>query len=499
MASKNTNGTKPPVCDCCRIRRIKCDGHQPCWRCVTSDLDCTFSAARRRGPKGSQSSVLLWLRQRRGMTGNGNGNVQQQNKLLATKPSWSNFPDGLLRTLVNAYFDYMNPIVPIMDRETTLKYFESEPSEDIYTLVVTLAAVPLKRVPYLTEEYQEPDFRRCLLVEAMRVKGMSPGFITSPNINCVKTSFFLYLNFCATEEYDIAWYYLQEAITLGRILKIDNEAAYHNLTPLEDTDRRLLFWGLFVSERGFSIHERKPIVLERSINLPQPEKLSSFVQREFVPLIKLMSSVDDDFYPLWLNPITPLDSCSQMIARMQSKLQSAFPGDFFFQSSIQRSNVLITQPWLLLLLWRLNHQWTTVQTSPMDSHFPLYAAATAHRVISSVTIQDLLAHGPGMRKKLFDITHTLAETIILQPQLTTSADALEQRNILLSLTETVRSISQDTLNEFRLLETKVKEALQSHIFTCEQKSDITNQQVLSGNPPPTPLSDFFSELYPLAN
>ncbi|KAA8914438.1 hypothetical protein TRICI_002881 [Trichomonascus ciferrii] len=424
-------------------------------------------------------------------------NSQQQNKLLATKPSWSNFPDGLLRTLVNAYFDYMNPIVPIMDRELTLKYLESEPSEDIYTLVVTLAAVPLKRVRSLTEEYQEPDFRRCLLAEAMRVKGMSPAFITNPNINCVKTSFFLYLNFCATEEYDVAWYYLQEAITLGRILKIDNEAAYHNLTPIEDTDRRLLFWGLFVSERGFSIHERKPIVLGRSINLPEPEKLS-IVHREFVPLIQLMSSVDDDFYPLWLNPIAPLDPCAQMIARMQNKLQSAFPADFYFQSSIQRSNVLITQPWLLLLLWRLNHQWTTVQTSPMDSHFPLYAATTAHRVVSSVTVQDLLAHGPGMRKKLFDITHTLAESIILQPQLTTGPDALEKRNILLSLSETVRSISQDTLNEFRLLETKVKEALQSHIFTYEQKSNIPNQAP-PGNGPPTPLSDLFSELYPLAN
>lgn len=495
MASKNTNAAKPPVCDCCRIRRIKCDGHQPCWRCVTSDLDCTFSAARRRGPKGSQSSVLLWLRQRRGMTENN----QQQNKLLTAKPSWSNFPDCLLRTLVNAYFDYMNPIVPILERETTLRYLESEPSEDIYTLVVTLAAVPLKRVRSLTEEYQEPDFRRCLLAEAMRVKGMSPAFITSPTINCVKTSFFLYLNFCATEEYDIAWYYLQEAITLGRILKIDNEAAYHNLAPQEDTDRRLLFWGLFVSERGFSIHERKPIVLSRSIKLPEPEKLPSFVHREFVPLIQLMSSVDDEFYPLWLNPIAPLDSCSQMIARMQNKLQSAFPSDFFFQSSIQRSNVLITQPWLLLLLWRLNHQWTTVQASPMDSHFPLYAAITAHRVISSVTVQDLLAHGPGMRKKLFDITHTLAESIILQPQLTTGPGALDKRNLLFSLTETVRSISQDTLNEFRLLETKVKEALQSHIFTGEQKADIIHEPTLPGNAPPIPLSDLFSELYPLTN
>jgi hypothetical protein len=51
------------ACDHCKLRRIKCDGSLPCWRCVTSGLNCSFTQARKRGPKGAQSTVLLHLKQ----------------------------------------------------------------------------------------------------------------------------------------------------------------------------------------------------------------------------------------------------------------------------------------------------------------------------------------------------------------------------------------------------------------------------------------------------
>lgn len=495
------NNSKPQVCDCCRIRRIKCDGLKPCWRCVTSDLECTFSAVRRRrGPKGNQSSVLLWLRQSKGMGKKPYSNNEQHsnatNNTNATSNSnafsWSYFPDGVLKILLEAYFDYMNPIVPIMDRAQTLEYLDVQepPSAQIYMLIITLAAVPLKRVTNISQEYQNPEFRQQLLAEAMRVKG-SPEIIKNPSLISIKTSFFLYLNFCATEEYDIAWYYLQEAITLSRILGIDQETFYHrnNLTHKEELDARLVFWGLFVSERGFSIHERRPVVLNRSIELPRPEIVKEPLHLEFISLIQLMGSVDDNFYPVWMNPTSlsqeggsnnttsnenkynsSNNSKELVFARMQDQVLSVLSSAPVFHSPIQKSNILITQPWLLLLLWRLNHQWSTSpsdtyssqSTTSIDSQqFPLYVAKLAHQVANSVSLQDLMVHGPGMRKKLFDITHTLAETMILRPQILYDAgNNLDQRGLLHSLTSVVKAISVDCINEFKLLEPKVSEAMQ---------------------------------------
>ncbi|KIW02501.1 uncharacterized protein PV09_06301 [Verruconis gallopava] len=46
----NPTDTKPRnrvrhACQSCRIRKTKCDGHEPCERCKTQDLICSFSTA----------------------------------------------------------------------------------------------------------------------------------------------------------------------------------------------------------------------------------------------------------------------------------------------------------------------------------------------------------------------------------------------------------------------------------------------------------------------
>ncbi|ONH80073.1 Maltose fermentation regulatory protein MAL13 [Saccharomyces cerevisiae] len=47
------------ACDCCRIRRVKCDGKRPCNRCLQHDLKCTYlQPLRKRGPKNIRSRSL---------------------------------------------------------------------------------------------------------------------------------------------------------------------------------------------------------------------------------------------------------------------------------------------------------------------------------------------------------------------------------------------------------------------------------------------------------
>ena len=54
---------KPPPCDQCRKRKVKCDIGAPCDRCVQSGLRCTRDIVRkRRGPKKGSGSVIAKLR-----------------------------------------------------------------------------------------------------------------------------------------------------------------------------------------------------------------------------------------------------------------------------------------------------------------------------------------------------------------------------------------------------------------------------------------------------
>ena len=41
------------ACDACSVRKVQCDGRQPCRRCIASSFDCTFLKSRAKpGPKG---------------------------------------------------------------------------------------------------------------------------------------------------------------------------------------------------------------------------------------------------------------------------------------------------------------------------------------------------------------------------------------------------------------------------------------------------------------
>ena len=56
--------SKPPPCDACRRRKVKCDSGAPCERCLQSGLKCTRDIIRkRRGPKKGSGSIIARLRQ----------------------------------------------------------------------------------------------------------------------------------------------------------------------------------------------------------------------------------------------------------------------------------------------------------------------------------------------------------------------------------------------------------------------------------------------------
>ena len=71
----------------------------------------------------------------------------------------------------------------------------------------------------------------------------------NPTIGSILTSFFMSATFIGLEKHKAAWYYLQEAILLARIMRIHDEKTYSHPETPEDVMSRRLFFILFVSER----------------------------------------------------------------------------------------------------------------------------------------------------------------------------------------------------------------------------------------------------------
>ena len=87
-----------------------------------------------------------------------------------------------------------------------------------------------------------------LLDEALRVR-KGHDYIESPSVNAVITSFFLFGCCFGLNKHNTAWFHLREATTLAQIIGMQDESTYSRGTFLETTNRRRLYWLLFVTER----------------------------------------------------------------------------------------------------------------------------------------------------------------------------------------------------------------------------------------------------------
>ncbi|CAN6674557.1 hypothetical protein TRVA0_056S00738 [Trichomonascus vanleenenianus] len=373
----------------------------------------------------------------------------------------------VIHTLIDAYFQYINPIVPIMDRNDVIQYLKEPPTDMTYALVAAMTAVPLRRVNSLQQKYIKSGLHETLIDEAVKTKN-SLAYIRQNSPISIKVSFFLYLCFCATEEYDMAYYYLNESAMLAKLLRLDDERSYRGLSQEEAFSRRILYWGLYVSDRGFSIHERTPVIMTKKIMLPTVPKDggNSYDQfTEFLTLVRVMVAMDDSFMDAWvsIDGISPTQFSSFYLPRIQQSLVGALTqAPERYESGVQKSNVLITQPWLLLLLWKASTNWPnrgTTQNQETNYLFPTMVAQVASEVTKSVTLQDLLSHGPGMRKKLFDIGVSLAETVTFMPELNFQGN-YNRKQILSHIMTVSKQLGDTQSAEFKQLSRHVKSAIQ---------------------------------------
>ena len=322
-----------------------------------------------------------------------------------------------------------------------------------------MAATPFHRIKSPSVTKLDQSLQEFYIGEAIKVKG-NIEYVKLRNLNCVKTSFLLYLSFCATEEFNSAFLYLHESITLAQILGLENEKNYKGLSKEEDLDHRMMYWGLFVSERGFAIHETRPVVLHDSIELPHLSENDKTMYKEFATLARVMKAMDDDFISLWnADPSnnTPKSYIMKVMSNVYSKLLSSLSvSSVDVETGIQRSNIFITQPWLQLLIWNqvYNHSSNSSKSLVIRSHTPVRVAAFVLKVSTSVNHQDLLSHGPGMRKKFYDIGITLADFVLEESHMLNSTLAKDSAQLLKRVLETSLSLSNACLSQYQQLEAK---------------------------------------------
>ncbi|KAG4026273.1 hypothetical protein MFRU_042g00020 [Monilinia fructicola] len=97
------------ACDVCRLRKIRCDGHNPCATCIATDQDCSYGIDV--NPRGKNDSILEGvLRIER--------YLQDMNAMIASSPGFINHPvsndhsSGSPQTVYSGGATTASPLLP---------------------------------------------------------------------------------------------------------------------------------------------------------------------------------------------------------------------------------------------------------------------------------------------------------------------------------------------------------------------------------------------------
>lgn len=270
-------------CDYCVRRKTRCDNGLPCRKCMEAKppLECTYlNPVLKRGPKTTKLRRPFDERQRsrgdvprKGFEGRrrtlDSNEVPLTDSPLTVPARCSQtgtrcLPTSVFVSIVEIYRSRMYPVWPVLDTHNFLTKLEEPgsdgvPNVETYTLAAALCAATMAQLD-LDPVKSGPDSVDSTYMERECLRAReSTNYREHPSIECVLTSFFLHVYHAKIDNRNAAFTFLQEAISLARLLHLDNigfssDQSNYNSLDQQRYQQRMIYLLLWVSERFYHQH-----------------------------------------------------------------------------------------------------------------------------------------------------------------------------------------------------------------------------------------------------
>ncbi|KAF3037156.1 hypothetical protein E8E11_005995 [Didymella keratinophila] len=193
-----------------------------------------------------------------------------------------------------------------------------------------------------------------------------------------------------------------------------HEEELYKHDPLDTSRKRVLYWLLYMAERTFAIHRRRPISLYPTIHPPSLGEVPSDrpVAIGLELMINLYKTIDDTFVNLWNrvhNHVNP-----QWFAQLHTHLREAVPA-YLECTEAQGVEIRVTQQWLRAMAWRLwvnqGAMSSVSQDTSMTFKFPIEISRDLLAWTHQFSQPAMEVHGVGLIEKLFDIACCLTDVV----------------------------------------------------------------------------------------
>lgn len=265
-------------CDYCVRRKTRCDGGLPCRKCIEAKppLECTYlNPVRKRGPKTTKLRRPLDERRRSGDDSSGvefvgrhrisNSDEAPLANNRLTGParcchaSIRRLHTSVFIPVVEIYRSRMYSVWPVLDAPNLISKLEEPgshgtPDVEIYTLTAALCAATMAQLD-LEPVRSGPDSvdKAYMEGECLRARNTT-SYREHPSVEGILTSFFLHVYHAKIDSRNAAFMFLQEAISLARLLGLDDTGCDSNLPNENSLDpqryqKQMIYLLLWVSER----------------------------------------------------------------------------------------------------------------------------------------------------------------------------------------------------------------------------------------------------------
>lgn len=474
------------VCDACSVRRVKCDGQAPCAACLKSSIDCTrFRQRIKSGPKGVRKKTLERLRTVKrqdtetanavasnaseacnNVTGNDDPKVtptaidhsfnpleglfppqldidlanvpnedQQLHSEAPQNPSWPfHISPVLLEPYLDIYYFKLFPVWPIVDKDTlTARLYAAEPDASAYMLASSVCAATMVQLQLSVFGPSSDVLDPTMMLTEIEDLRRKYDNRESPSLEFLATSFFMHVAYTNLGRLTTSTLLLREAVTLAYILDLHRPSHYDEVTPAERQSHLRMFWILFITERAHATQHDIPCVMTVDAEMPELDVASQpAVLSPLIMLCRMFRSFcEGSSSSLTTDSLT---SFNNQLLRIPTMTED--------HNELQRADLSVTQQWLRLMFWKMAINKVAMTANSTDDirsvFFPISLAKDLLSDISTMSIDTLEAHGPGMELKLFEVTNSVADIITLNPaRMQHSSLQLGPQDILVHLTNII--------------------------------------------------------------
>ncbi|KAK3651450.1 hypothetical protein LTR56_005592 [Elasticomyces elasticus] len=285
---------------------------------------------------------------------------------------------------LDIYHHKLFPVWPIAGVEShgliaRLRQTSLDPNAYILAASICVATILQLQLDVVGSNSSGLEPRATLIrIEHMR---RDQAYREDPNLDTLAASFFLHVAYLHIGRRTTSTLLLREAISMAHLLELHKPTHYQGLSSLTTQD-----------------HLHLPKLDENA----QPFQLTAFVM-----LCRMFTYFHE------------ATACTQHTPRtlmiLHNQLQNV-PGLSPYYNDLQRADLSVTQQWMRLMFWKMAISQFNMTADPdgdiQSMLFPVRIARDLLAHMSSLSIDTLEAHGPGMELKLFEFANTVADVAV---------------------------------------------------------------------------------------